>query len=78
MILAIIYLIYIFFKNTAIVINLLINKKQYINEENVNQEIKNEFEVKNNYLKNSSYNPYRDYEKSSVRNGYISTNVENV
>ena len=57
--LAIFYLIYLFFKILAIVINLLFNKKQSLNNENINNEIKNEFNLKNYYLKNSSYNPYK-------------------
>ena len=77
--LGIFYLIFIFFKITAIVFNLLINKKHLINNETINKEIQNEFttefNMKNNFLKNSSYNPYRD--DFSSRNGYQSTNYEN-
>ena len=75
--LAIFYLIYLFFKILAIVINLLFNKKQSLNNENINNEIKNEFNMKNYYLKNSSYNPYKLDKLDSTRNGYQSTNYEN-
>ena len=73
--LAIFYLIYLFFKILAIVINLLFNKKQSLNNENINNEIKNEFNLKNYYLKNSSYNPYKLDKLDSSRNGYQSTTL---
>ena len=53
MILAIIYLIYNFFKITAIIINLLINRKNLEISNITLEEIKNELDNKKDYIKNS-------------------------
>ena len=75
MYLGIIYLIYNFFKITAIVINLLINKKKLIIPYTADEDIKKEL-IKKNYKikKNINNNPYNDGNNNYSNNAFESTN----
>ena len=76
MIFGIIYLIYNFFKVFGIIINLLINSNKLNIPSNCSEEIKKELS-KNNNLKNSSFNPYKENNKDFSKNGDQSSNYDN-
>ena len=73
MYLGIIYLIYNFFKITAIVINLLINKKKLIIPYTADEDIKKEL-IKKNYKIKKNNNPYSDSNNNYSINMFESTN----